>query len=452
MNQSPPFPISDELLSAYIDDDVSEVEKQQIEFAIANDPEIAWQVETLRATVALLREMPAIPLPRSFVLQEDQVADILQTRRTASRTDAGASSRGIWQRLLGFMNTGNLALRNASAVAAALFVIITVSRTFVAGGPILPMVAQSDQVVMFEAAPAAAPNPPEEAAPSIMIATGEDVASARTESQPADTTEMPADAARTMLEEQPASEDQAASPQQAAPRGEEVVQTMTFETGAAEAPPAPQGADTTSMRSMAVAQPTPAPEPVPEAAESRAMDMAAGAEESTDSSLQMGEPQIESAEMGMAQLAPASEGESSTESEAASEAEMGIAAAAAETTPNAGSPESSTADTAALDPSAAKTTSVEPQDDESAETLMMEGDATIAPLEEAQGDTLSMDNEASADVVGQPAQAESAAVNLAPSDRVTAPWDVWQIMQISVLALALILLLLWLGSRQRSSR
>jgi hypothetical protein len=457
MNQSSPFPISDELLSAYIDGDVSDVEKQHIEFAIANDPEIAWQVETLRATVALLREMPAIPMPRSFVLHEDQVVDILQARRTESRSTGQANSRGLWQRLLGFLNTGNLALRNASVMAATLFVIITVSRSFVAGGPMMPMVAQPDQVVMFEAAPApaAAPNPAEEAAPSIMMATGEGEESARTESQPTDTAEMPADAARTLSEEQPAAEDQAPSPQQAAPGEQETVQTMAFETGAAEAPPTPQGADTTAMRSMPVPQPTPATEPVPEAAESMTMGMAVGTEESADSSLQTGEPQTESSEAGMAQLVPASEDESSSATDGAGdsarEAEMGIAAASAETAPNADSTESSTAETATLDPPVAKTTIVEHQDDESAVTTMIEGDATLAPPEEPQISTLSMDNEA-ADLVGQPAEGESAAVTIAPTDRVNASWDVWQIMQIGVLVLSLILLLLWLGSRQRSPR
>ncbi len=153
MNESYQNPITDELLSAYIDGDVTAAEQQQIEYAIASDPEIAWQVETLRQTVALLHALPAIPLSRSFVIQEDQVADVLFARRKHS-TGLTSNPRNrplFWQRLLLFLNGGNLALRNASALAAALFIVLTVGRaTLFSAGSMAPMSAPSEQTIALQ--------------------------------------------------------------------------------------------------------------------------------------------------------------------------------------------------------------------------------------------------------------------------------------------------------------
>jgi anti-sigma factor RsiW len=159
------YPISDELLSAYIDGDVTEEEKRQIELAIATDAATAWQVETLRQTVELLQDLPAAPLPRSFVIREDQVADVLMARRNSSgvaaQTVAGAPT--FIQRFWVFWSSGNLALRNASAIVALLFIVLIV------GEPYLPSPAATParQISMMEsvpAAPAAEPEAPEEPA------------------------------------------------------------------------------------------------------------------------------------------------------------------------------------------------------------------------------------------------------------------------------------------------
>jgi anti-sigma factor RsiW len=151
------YPISDELLSAYIDGDVTEEEKRQIELAIATDAATAWQVETLRQTVELLQDLPAAPLPRSFVIQEDQVADVLMARRNSSGVAAQtvAGTPTFIQRVWVFWSSGNLALRNASAIVALLFIVLIV------GEPYLPSPAATpaSQISMMESmsAPAAAP-------------------------------------------------------------------------------------------------------------------------------------------------------------------------------------------------------------------------------------------------------------------------------------------------------
>lgn len=140
MNRSSQTPITDELLSAYIDGLVTDEEKARVEAAVAADPALAWELDTLRQTVELMRELPAIPLPRSFVLREEQVADVLAERRrrataTASlhaqpaapvsqRPPAPRQTGSFWQGVLAFFNSGNLLLRNAAAVAALFLVVV----------------------------------------------------------------------------------------------------------------------------------------------------------------------------------------------------------------------------------------------------------------------------------------------------------------------------------------
>lgn len=129
MNSSSKIPITDELLSAYIDGAVTEEEKASVEMAMAADPEIAWRVETLRQTVQLLQELPPVALPRQFVLDRSQVADVLVERRAnpgSSASATGSQARSSWQQLLAFFNSGNLALRNATAIAVTLFVLLVV--------------------------------------------------------------------------------------------------------------------------------------------------------------------------------------------------------------------------------------------------------------------------------------------------------------------------------------
>ena len=62
--------ITEDLLSDYLDDLVSDEERQMIEKAVADDPQIAWQLASLQQTVSLLQNLSAFALPRSFVIDE----------------------------------------------------------------------------------------------------------------------------------------------------------------------------------------------------------------------------------------------------------------------------------------------------------------------------------------------------------------------------------------------
>lgn len=162
MDRSQENPISNELLSAYIDGVVTSEERARVEAAVAANPALAWELESLRRTVDLVRALPPVPLPRSFALREEQVADVLAERR-ARRATALAEERparppvrpvsapGFWQQLLSFFNSGNLMLRNAAAVAALLLVVITFSTAGVEETIPAPMAAS------LEMAPVGAP-------------------------------------------------------------------------------------------------------------------------------------------------------------------------------------------------------------------------------------------------------------------------------------------------------
>lgn len=127
--------VDEELVTAYIDGDASVDERLRVEAAMAADEQVAWEVNTLRQTVELLQEVPSVPLPRSFTLTEDQVEDVLQARRgrvtvdTASSRDIEPPADTAWQRFLRFLNGGDLALRNAAALAAVLLLLVYVAES-----------------------------------------------------------------------------------------------------------------------------------------------------------------------------------------------------------------------------------------------------------------------------------------------------------------------------------
>lgn len=60
----------DELLSAYLDDQLDAGDRARLEAQLAADPALRAELEALRHTVALVREMPPQPIPRNFILPQ----------------------------------------------------------------------------------------------------------------------------------------------------------------------------------------------------------------------------------------------------------------------------------------------------------------------------------------------------------------------------------------------
>jgi anti-sigma factor RsiW len=134
--------INEELLSAYLDDAVTDEERALVEVAIATDPAIAWQVDSLRQTIHLLQELPPLALPRTFTI-EAILADARATetgaiaqpaivqprlaapkRTTVATPAADEQQNNWWPWFQQLWQGGNLQLRNAAAVALTLLVVL----------------------------------------------------------------------------------------------------------------------------------------------------------------------------------------------------------------------------------------------------------------------------------------------------------------------------------------
>ncbi len=160
--------ISDELLSAYLDGDVTPAERLLVEAAVKENEEIAWRLEGLRQTVLLLHALPQVALPRSFSLESilaaergEQAASLVASSagpvvapagarppaRVIDLQPAGAPARptgraarrtaepaGWWTNFVQFFSGGSPLLRNAAAAAFALFLVVSVGGQVVRDG------------------------------------------------------------------------------------------------------------------------------------------------------------------------------------------------------------------------------------------------------------------------------------------------------------------------------
>lgn len=124
--------VTDELLSAYIDGAVTHEEKLQIEKAVQNDANVAWRLESLRQTVQLLRSLPEVPLPRSFVLTEADVAPqskavppfVTTARRISLPPQPVPQRSGFWESLRNFLQGGSPLLRNLATTGLAVWLVL----------------------------------------------------------------------------------------------------------------------------------------------------------------------------------------------------------------------------------------------------------------------------------------------------------------------------------------
>ncbi len=95
------------LLSAYVDGQVTEPERRTVEEHLSGCGPCTSDLEELRATVALLRALPELPVPRSFALEQAPVLSVggtglLRAARLATAV-AGSLSAAV---LAGALMTG----------------------------------------------------------------------------------------------------------------------------------------------------------------------------------------------------------------------------------------------------------------------------------------------------------------------------------------------------------
>lgn len=122
--------ISDELLSAYLDGEVTPEERALVERSLTSG-DAAWRLDALRQTVAWVGQLPRVPLPHSFTLSE---ADVLPVR----------GGQPWWRAFL-----SPVFLRNATAVATMLFLVVLVGNLILSNAaPAAPAPASATVVVM----------------------------------------------------------------------------------------------------------------------------------------------------------------------------------------------------------------------------------------------------------------------------------------------------------------
>jgi hypothetical protein len=237
----------DELLSAYLDGQLGAGERARVEARLAADPALRAELEALRRTVALVRELPIVPIPRNFILA--------RTMATRPRPARPLRPRHAWAAPL---------LTAATAVVSLVFVVV------MAGDLLLSGVGQ------VSLAPAAAPALEAEApqmalAPSplseTVVVEQVEVEAEVEKALPAPTAaEMPVEAPREAPPEAPAEEERydAETPEEVAP-----TEPGMGGGGPTEEPPAPAAVAPVAGEATTLT-PAPAPTPSPPAAEEAA--------------------------------------------------------------------------------------------------------------------------------------------------------------------------------------
>jgi hypothetical protein len=136
----------DELLSAYLDGELSAEEQARLGAQLAADPALQAELEALRRTVALVRELPPVRIPRNFVLPP--------TRAARPRSAPSARPRRAWTAPL---------LTAATAVVSLMFVAILAGDLLLSGAGQLapePAAQMAESETLPEApAPAAVVEP-----------------------------------------------------------------------------------------------------------------------------------------------------------------------------------------------------------------------------------------------------------------------------------------------------
>jgi len=155
----------DELLSAYLDGELSERERERLETRLSQDPTLRAELRALHQTVAMVRELPQASAPRNFILSESMV----RRREPAPAPEP----RRAWAAPL---------LTAATTVVSLLFVVVLVGDLLLSGmggrvaapEPMLqseeaaPMVGEVTETREIESEPMTSPMPPPAASPEML--------------------------------------------------------------------------------------------------------------------------------------------------------------------------------------------------------------------------------------------------------------------------------------------
>ena len=201
--------LTDELLSAYIDNAVTPDERHFVEQAATDDPDVAWRLQSLQMTVHLLHELPALALPRSFMLTPQQIGEPASGSLAAQpapiapppapRRAEQAAQPGFWARLgegwRTFWQSGSPALRNAMATSLVLlFVFLAAPRFMTRTESFGAVVVAPVAAPLAESARESALNP----SATVML---RNAVAAETGARAADAARLAAPAAATTLEQ-----------------------------------------------------------------------------------------------------------------------------------------------------------------------------------------------------------------------------------------------------------
>jgi hypothetical protein len=175
------------LLSAYIDDELTDDERVTLERRLSDEPDLRRELDSLRTTTMLLHDLPSVSPPRSFTLDPEQV----QPRRSF---------------LASPIFTGSMGLLRFGGVAAALVLAVAVTA--------LVYIAQTpgDMAEVAEAPPLPQETAPlGDAAPEAGMLRQDATAPAAAADAPAGTEPSDEQAAAVMEDEAAEAEEEAAS-------------------------------------------------------------------------------------------------------------------------------------------------------------------------------------------------------------------------------------------------
>jgi anti-sigma factor RsiW len=143
--------IDTELLSAYIDGEVTAKEAARVEHHIAVCQGCAEELASLRWTVGLLQQVPAVPVPRSFVVR---AADLEPEPGRSGRLLPGWLVNGLqW-----------------ATVATAILAILIFAFDFLAAGPPAPLPSTAMRALEAQPPVAEGERAPERAEPAAGVA------------------------------------------------------------------------------------------------------------------------------------------------------------------------------------------------------------------------------------------------------------------------------------------